>query len=178
MVGERYTTLLAELVYIAEKLKLFEECVQPAVYESLVDALFHRDSEFAVHDHAKNESNETIVIGTGGKQIGQRNYATEIDSLYDEYGLEGYNDMELAAFVAYYFTEVAPTDARVESIGPEHFEELCTITGRSLPKNARSTLSNARHKKKYLNGSGKGEFTLSTIGRHYVKHTMLKKVPE
>ena len=175
MKREKYDILVAELENIATNIQLFPDSLHKDVYHTLVNALLNDDTQISTETKSFAESADIATIDAESEPVLLRNYATELHEYYLKYELEKRNDMEVAAFLAHYFTEIAPTDVRVEAIEPKHIEELCQITGRPLPKDSRSTLTNAKNKKKYLESDGKGFYTLSTIGQHYVKHRLLTR---
>ncbi len=171
--------LLSKIDVIIEKVDDFPDDLRETGMRLMVDALLERSTPLAYTEEPVAHSVPAESLGNTVVQAqDSRNYATEIHQYYSVYGLDKRNDMEVASFLAHYLINLAPEDARVEAIEPENFEDLCKITGRALPKDARSTLSNAKNKRKYLESDGKGGFTLSTIGEHYVKHTLLKKNDE
>ena len=62
----------------------------------------------------------------------------------------------------------------MEAINESHLVEFCTITGRRIPGRPAGSLSNAKNLKKYLDRVGTGTYSLTKVGEHFVKHTLLK----
>ena len=175
MQREVYNTLANEMEEMARIVEMFPSEVRRDVYRTLVDTFLYGDRVPESDDISLHDQAVSVESGANGVQEAERNFATELDAYYRQYELEQYNDMEVAAFAAHYFTNMAPSEIRVEAIESSHFLDLCQITGRPLPKDAKSTLSNSKHKRKYLDSEGKGRYKLSTIGQHFVRHTLLSK---
>ncbi|MCY4061156.1 MAG: hypothetical protein OXG53_02180 [Chloroflexi bacterium] len=174
---EKYDLLVREMDTIARKVSLFPPELQDVVYEKLVATLLDEPAKLPVTDaHEASAGVSSIQVSPVG--LGDRNYAGEIEEYYSKYGLSEYNDMEVSAWVCYYFTTLAPEEVRVESIDANHYAEVCTITGRKLPKNAGTTLNNSKNIRKYLESKGTGLYALSQLGKHFVINTMLKENEE
>ncbi len=176
MTQEKFDRLMQEIETIARKVALFPKEMQPAVLEILVATLLDEPSEEIVARtrHARNQ----LVHPAPASDItseGARNYATELEKYYKEYALAEINDMQLATFAAYYFTLLAPSELKVDAITANHYEDLCVITGRKLPKSSKKTLINAKNNRRYLERKGTGLYSLTPRGEHYVKNTVLKK---
>ena len=176
--NERYELLMEQLEQIAEKTKLFPDNLRESVYKLLISTLL--DQEFRENDTPETGHGQEIPAPALADNIGQetRNYVTELAKYYTEYNIAEYNDMEAAAFVAYYFTILAPPHKKVEVINEDHFIDMCKITGRKLPKRPKTTLNNAKNRRSLLESRGKGEYTLTALGEHFVKHTLFFKEGE
>ncbi len=176
MSGENYTQFMAELDTIAEKIKAFPESLQESVYSDwrsfLLDKEFPKAETEEVVEVLQSNAPSSSVIK---KEDEDRNYATEILDYYQKYNLSECNDMELSAFVAYYFKMAAPPENMVEAINESHLVEVCTITGRRIPGRPAGSLSNAKNLKKYLDRVGTGTYSLTKVGEHFVKHTLLNE---
>ena len=175
MTQEKFERLLQEIETIARKLALFPKELQPTVFELMVATLLDEPSETIV---ARNRAarNQFIhgVRPSGDSSALARNYATELEEYYGKYALAEINDMQLATFAAYYFTVLAPPELKVEAITADHYEDLCIIAGRKLPKSSKKTLINAKNSGRYLERKGTGMYSLTPRGEHYVKNTLLK----
>ncbi|MCY3798990.1 MAG: hypothetical protein OXG84_14365 [Chloroflexi bacterium] len=176
MNGKNYTQFMAELDTIAEKIKAFPDSLHESVYSDWRKLLLDMDLPQAVinevEEASQNDSRSSSVVK---KEEEDRNYASEIADYYEKYKLSERNDMELSAFVAYYFTVVAPQENKVDAINEGHLVDLCTITGRRIPGRPAGSLSNAKNLKRYLDRVGIGTYSLTKVGEHFVRHTLLKK---
>ena len=107
--GESYTRFMAELDAIADKIKAFPECLHESVYSDWRRLLLDKDlaqaSTYEVVESQKEVALTTSVAKKAEDEV--RNYASEITAFYESYKLSECNDMELSAFVAYYFTAIA-----------------------------------------------------------------------
>ena len=174
--NEQYDLLMKEMKAIAENVQLFPASLHESVYETLVGALLNRSSGDNKPKATNLELQTTVQTPTIEKsEHNHRNYATEVIDYYSRYRLSKCNDMEFAAFVAFYFTMEAPEGKRVETISESDYVDVCKITGRPLPKKARGALNNAKNNRGYLESRGKGAYSLSAIGEHFVKHRLLQE---
>lgn len=175
MTKEDYDLLVNEMDTISRKVALFPKELQASVYKNMVATLLG-DSRGPVDSDATGQriEHESSLQSSNESSGDTRNYASEIEDYYNDYNLSDFNDMEVATFAAYYFRFLAPPDLKSETIDSNHYEELCTITGRKFPKNARKTLNNAKHVRGYLQTSGSGMYSLTKFGEHFVKNKMLK----
>ncbi len=176
MTQEKFDRLIQEIDTIARKVALFPKELQPTVFELIVATLLDEPSETIVNRN-RDARNQFIhgVFPSGDTSVEARNYATELEEYYREYALAEINDMQLAAFTAYYFTVLAPPELKVDAITGDHYEDLCIITGRKLPNSSKKTLINAKNSGRYLERKGTGMYSLTARGQHYVKNTLLKK---
>ena len=93
---------------------------------------------------------------------------SKLRSYYSKYNLSKTNDMEYAAFCAYFASVLASPAAKRTAIDERVLLDMFEIAGREPPGNARSTLNNARRVRKYLDAAAPGTYTLSDKGREYV----------
>ena len=173
MTREKYDLLVAEMDTIARKVSLFPTELQASVYKNLVSTLIDESTQDTPADKRGKRSGKTS-ISISPLSGDDRNYTAEIEEYYRNYKLSEYNDMEASAWVCYYFTVLAPEEVRVEAIDANHYAEMCMISGRKLPNNAGTTLNNSKNIRKYLESRGTGIYSLSKLGEHFVKNTMLK----
>ena len=177
MTREKYDLLVREMDTIARKVSLFPPELQGSVYQKLVATLLDDRAQILATDVQEVSAGvaplEKPTIG-----VTERNYASEIEDYYRKYRMSEYNDMEVSAWVCHYFTALAPDEVRVESIDANHYAEMCTITGRKLPKNAGTTLNNSKNIRKYLESTGTGTYALSQLGKHFVINTILRENEE
>ncbi len=162
----KYELILSEIDKIAEKVDLFQDDLKPLVYSTLIEALIGESThlyQLRQGDELQQESLpskdgendpdafERIVLGHNSNNM-----------------LLRLNDMEFSAIVAYFYTEIAPTDKRVDAIGTEHYIELSRLVSRELPKRVSGTLHNAKNLRGYLIKKGKDMFELSESGLEFV----------
>lgn len=78
---------------------------------------------------------------------------------------------EMAALVAYYLENVAPSKERKDRITTEDIETYFKIAGFRLPEKPKFTLGNAKAAG-YLDAVGNGEYKLNAVGYNLVVHSM------
>ena len=78
---------------------------------------------------------------------------------------------EMAAIVAYYLANLAPTQERKDKITAKDVDTYFKIASFRLPKEARFTLGNAKAAG-YLDAVGNGEYKLNAVGHNLVVHSM------
>jgi len=78
---------------------------------------------------------------------------------------------EMAALVAYYLQNLAPTAERKATVTTQDLETYFKIAKFPLPKEIRVTLQNARNAG-YLDAAGSGEYKLNAVGHNLVVHNM------
>jgi len=82
-------------------------------------------------------------------------------------------DMQMAAIVAYYLAELAPSESRKDTITPNDISEYFKQAGHPLPKRPRATLNNARAAGYFETGE-EGGFKLNPVGHNLVAHGLPK----
>lgn len=150
------------------------EHLQPTVLDNLCSALL-RDGQGTSVNGANSRERFTAAIHT--EEAIQEQQVHDLEWYGGKFDLISINDMEFAAFVAFYYCEVAETE-RKESIDVEDLETACDIVGRDIPGSLSDTLYNAKRKRKYLESKAKGKYALTHRGRRYVKNELLKAVRE
>ena len=78
---------------------------------------------------------------------------------------------EMAALVAYYLENVAPSKERKDRIITKDIETYFKIAGFRLPEKPQFTLGNAKAAG-YLDAVGNGEYKLNAVGYNLVVHSM------
>jgi hypothetical protein len=81
------------------------------------------------------------------------------------------SDNQMAALVAYYLRELAPTADRKQAISHEDIEKYFKQAGYPLPKRIIMTLNNAKSAG-YFDSAGSGLFNLNPVGHNLVVHGM------
>jgi hypothetical protein len=84
---------------------------------------------------------------------------------------------EMAALVAYYVSELAPTGERNRQINKADIERYFKMAGFRLPADAGFTLVNAKNAG-YLDNAGGGQYTLNPVGYNLVVHRLGQEVGE
>lgn len=81
------------------------------------------------------------------------------------------SDIQMAAIVAYYLTELAPVEDRKTEIDKDDIVRYFKQAGYPLPTRASLTLNNAKVAG-YLDGMGQGKFRLNPVGYNLVAHNL------
>jgi hypothetical protein len=81
------------------------------------------------------------------------------------------SDNEMAAVVAYYLKNVAPTDERKDAISREEIEKYFVQADFPLPKQPQFTLTNAKNAG-YFDRTGTGLYKLNPVGHNLVAHSL------
>ena len=108
-------------------------------------------------------------IGTQVEQPNQRlqQQVVDIRSLHDQ--KQPSSDMEMAAIVAYYLSELAPEENRKDTIGTEDIKKYFNQAGHPLPKGYQFTLPNAKSAG-YFESAGRGKYKLNPVGYNLVAY--------
>lgn len=83
------------------------------------------------------------------------------------------SDVEMAALVAYYLSEIAPSGIRKDGISAEDISTYFKQANHPLPSQPRFTLTNARNAG-YFESVGQGLYRLNPVGHNLVVHNMPK----
>lgn len=162
----KYELILSEIDIIAEKVNLFQKDLQPLVYNTLVEALIGEDSN--LNQLKRGDELQQASLPSEDGESDPDAFQRTILEYSNNNMLLRLNDMEFSAFVAYFYTKIAPTDKRVDVIGTEHYIELSRLVGRELPKRVSGTLHNAKNLRGYLTKTGRDMFELSEAGKEFV----------
>jgi hypothetical protein len=79
------------------------------------------------------------------------------------------SDNQMAALVAYYLKEVAPSNDRKDAISQEELEKYFKQAGFPLPKRSDMTLVNSKHAG-YFDSAGVGLYKLNPVGHNLIAH--------
>lgn len=162
-IDDRFRQMMTDFKDIAAVVELFPSNLQERVFDELVGA--RREPDIAEGD-SRNPILEEEEI-----------YAGEIPDkpgdFYRRCNISAYNDMEASAIVAYYYIVVTPKD-NFPMISDKEYLEMCKITRRKEPANAKGTLNNAKYYG-YLVSEGRGRYSLSGKGKWFVEGTVLKE---
>lgn len=82
--------------------------------------------------------------------------------------------IQMAVLVAYYLTEVASEEERVEAVGTEHINKYFKQAGYNLPKAAAALLVKTKNAG-YLNSSERGFYKLNPVGYNLAAYNMPTK---
>lgn len=174
---EQYDLLMSEIDKIAERVKKLPPNVQDSAFKALASAL--------LSGRGRNEDEgESLALGVEPKGANSpsdhhaeenRDYVAEIKSCVEKHGLKDVTDVAFAAFVVYYFTELAPEGILIEVVSVNELKNAVRIAGRKPPtrdkySNALSNAKNAEHLEydKKLRG-----YKMSDNGRYEVKNVIL-----
>lgn len=174
-----FDLVMSEIDTIREAVNKFPECAQGAACTALVSALLHEDKDLSDgNENGHQSKSETNGVGPESKtDLVSRDHVAEIKRDVAEFNLADVRDIDYAAYVTQYYTEVAPEHIRVDFIAKAQLEEAFAIGGRKPPKNFNNTLNNAKKAKEPLLKSGpkQGTFVLTPIGRYHVENVLLKR---
>jgi len=87
------------------------------------------------------------------------------------------SDMEMAAIVAYYLSELTPEENRKDVIATEDIKTYFKQAGHPLPKAPEFTLPNAKGAG-YFESAGRGKYRLNPVGHNLVVHGLPRAVSE
>jgi len=79
------------------------------------------------------------------------------------------SDMEMAAIVAYYLSELAPEENQKDVIGTKDIKTYFKQAGHPLPRGPQFTLPNAKSAG-YFESAGHGKYKLNPVGHNLVVH--------
>ena len=96
-----------------------------------------------------------------------RKQVVDIRSLRDQ--KQPSSDMEMAAIVAYYLSELAAEENRRDAITTEDIKKYFIEAGHPLPSGPQFTLPNARSAG-YFESAGRGKYRLNPVGHNLVAH--------
>ena len=105
---------------------------------------------------------------TGGAQV------SDIRSLREQ--KQPKTDVEMAAVVAYYVSELAPGGERKDAIGSADIDKYFRQAMHPLPGNTTMTLVNTKNAG-YLDGLGGGRYRLNPVGHNLVVHGLPRAEP-
>lgn len=162
----KYELILSEIDKIAEKVDLFQNGLQPLVYNTLVEALVGESAY--LNQLSQGAALQQVVAISDEEHTEVDLFELKVQELYSYYILDSLNDMQFSAFVAYCYTIFAPDGIRENFIGEKHFEKISQLVGRELPKRVSGTLHNAKNVQEYLIKKGKDMFQLSDAGKIFV----------
>jgi hypothetical protein len=106
-------------------------------------------------------------VSTSEPMISPPSPKHDIRTLRDEKQPTSANEM--AAVVAYYLADLAPTDERKAEIGTADIEKYFKQAGHPLPKVVEKTLQNAAAAG-YLDSAARGLYSLNPVGHNLVAH--------
>ena len=169
---KEFDLILCNIDEITNAVERFPSEIQDRVYSSLVASLLSDRASFNVLSINEDSQQIEDLISQYAED---RNLAEELELYYLQFSLDSASDMELAAFLAYFFAKLAPPNEMTDRIDESHYKMACMITGRDLPKRVSGTMNNAKNVKGYLESHGHGVYSISALGEHYVKHRLLKE---
>ena len=109
----------------------------------------------------------TPAASQAASAVSTERAVTDIRSLKEEKQPRSANEM--AALVAYYLSELAPSGERSETVNTAALRRYFKMAGFRLPSQPRQTLPNATAAG-YLENAGRGEYRLNPVGYNLVVH--------
>lgn len=176
MAGNLYKNLKAEYPKMYAVVKDFPADLRSPAFIELVRAYEKSENGQTPHDlETTLQVTDGKLLAASADQKTAESSDKNLDWYAEKYNLTSINNMQFAAFVAYFYCEVAPDGVRVDAIDKSHLETASDIVGRDLP--GASTLSDAKTKSgyRYLVSKGRGKYALSHAGKRYVKNDLLKE---
>ena len=176
---QHYDLVMSEVKNIVVAVNKFPESAQGSACTAFVSALLYEGTDLQ-KDNAHGD--QPISFATGVRpefeaELVDRDHVAEIKKDVADYSLGEATDIEFAAYVTRYYTDVGPEHVRVDAITGVQLEEAFAIAGRKPPKRFRDTLHNAKKAKEPLLNSGrsKGSYVLTAIGRYHVENVLLNR---
>ncbi|MDD5459862.1 MAG: hypothetical protein PHF37_10775 [Phycisphaerae bacterium] len=147
---------------ITSALETLEKAVQQRVLQYSMQhlglQLTQAESPPSVSD---DKSNQTGDITSSQEKL------SDIRSLRDQ--KQPNSDMEMAAIVAYYLSELAPKEIQKDTIETEDIKTYFKQAGHPLPTGPQFTLPNAKAAG-YVESAGYGKYKLNPVGHNLVAH--------
>lgn len=164
-----YDLLMSELENIAKKVSAFPDSMQEMVYRNIVDTLlarraWDRPRSGILTKPSRTRADETSrrlesYLSRGGSELSEHYVSNNVDSA---------SDMVYAAWVAYFFSDLAPENIRKEYIDYRDFLTVSRFLERPI-KNPKSTLNNSRRAGEYLDIVRPGSYTVTEKGRNEIE---------
>lgn len=174
-----YELVMSKVDDIAVAVNKFPEGAQGVACKELISALI---ADFGLSCNGSvartSVSGDSLIVND--KVVDGGNAAENLERYASNFDLISINNAQFAAFVAYFYCELAPDGVRVDAIDKSHLESACDIVGRNLPARLDTTLSDAKTKGRYryLISKGTGRYALSHAGKRYIKNELLKRDQE
>lgn len=159
-----YDLLMSEIDRIAEKVSAFPASMQEMVYRNIVDTLLSR--------RAWDRTRSSTLQGSALKESDAarrrlRNYlahgGNELSENYVSNDIGSASDMVYAAWVAFFFSDLAPENVRKEYIDYRDLLTVSEFLARPI-KDPKSTLNNSRRAGEYLDSVRPGRYAVSEKG--------------
>jgi len=151
---ETITNILRPLDKIAQK-RVLDYSMQHLGLE-----VEHADRSFITSPERKEAQVEQLTQR-------QQQQVVDIRNLRDQ--KQPSSDMEMAAIVAYYLSELAPEEDRKYVIGTKEIKTYFNQAGYPLPSAPQFTLPNAKAAG-YFESAGRGKYKLNPVGHNLVAH--------
>jgi len=164
---------MSEIDNIVTAVEKFPENAQGQACTGIIAAFLSGNTASDIGSGAQTIEALAVATAANASHADDVSEPRDLEWYADHYDLESASDMDFAAFVAYYYCEVAPDDERLDTIDGGQFKVACEIVGHDVPSRPSQTLNNAKTRKKYLQAKGSGKYTLSRQGRRFVRDTLL-----
>ncbi len=163
---------LAAIKAVADALQPLDEAAQRHVIAYVSDALGITGTAPAIHNPMPGHDPvaETVVVEGGAEaatDVGIR--PTDIRSLKEQKQPRSANEM--AALVAYYVSELLPSDERRTVVTSNDIEKYFKQASYRLPSRVAQTLPDAA-RAGYFDVVGRGQYKLNPVGYNLVAHAM------
>ena len=172
---QEYELIMDKVDDIAVAVNKFPESAQGVACKEIITALIGDANSSSNGSGARRSVSGENMAADNGNMLVDGNAANGLEWYADNFDLISISNQKFAAFVAYFYIEVAPDEVRVDAIDKSHLEAACDIVGRDLPSNLDTSLSDAKTKSRYLASKGKGKYALAHAGKRYVKNELLKR---
>ena len=167
---DRYSRMISHMDAIADKVNAFPRHMQDTVYSHLMWALLADENTADVSQGLKLGTRPPDFPELPADLAGGGSFrSSDMQQFYVRNNLHEINEMQFAAFVAYFASVRAQGEERRMTITTKEFLEAYEIVGRVLPRSPKSTLSNARRAGRYLMSVGPGEYEITSRGVDLVK---------
>ena len=114
---QEFDLVMSEVENIATAVEKFPEGAQGAACTALVNALLLAGTDFpngSAKANGHQSQGDALPSGNQAKAV-DRDYVGEIKRDFAAYNLDAVSDIQIAAYTAHYFIEVAPDAMRVRS---------------------------------------------------------------
>jgi hypothetical protein len=149
------------------RLRVFKYCAGVFNIKSNLDEKDDESTEDLGSENEHKDSNSPKMMERKaplhhGKVIDIRSFAEE---------KKAHKDIDRAAVVAYFLSQMAPAADRTNAIGTEEIKDYFIQAGYELPSEARFTLQNAKNAG-YFKNIGHGKYQLTSVGHNLVAHRL------
>ncbi len=175
---QEFDLVMSKVDDIAVAVNKFPESAQGVACKEIISALIGDSSLSSNGSESRENSTHDHIPVNVDNAVDDAKVTESLEWYADSFDLVSINNLQFAAFVAFFYCELASEVERVDAIDKGHLEIASDIVGRDLPGNLTTTLSDAKTKKRYLASKGKGRYEVAHAGKRYVKNELLKREQE